>query len=298
MDWRALNFDWNRARGFLVAAEEGSLSAAARALGLAQPTLGRQVSALEEELGVVLFERVGRRLKLTPGGLELLEHVKLMGDGARRISLAAAGQSQLLEGTVRVSTSQAVAMFELPRVLAMLRQLEPGIRVEVIASDTASDLTQREADIALRHFQPTEPNLIAKKIGDSVMQFYATPECLERLGNPTCVDDFSNADFIGYDESDGLTKSLAEHGLPLADRNFPIMSANWLVQWEFVKRGLGVGLMPAHVGDSAPELVRVLPEFVPYSVPRWLVTHRELKSSRRIRFVFDLLAKELTFKRT
>ncbi len=100
MDWRAVKFDWNRARAFLVTAEEGSLSAAARALGLAQPTLGRQVDALEEELGVVLFERVGRGLTLTPSGLELLEHVRGMGEAATRVSLAAAGQSESIEGKV------------------------------------------------------------------------------------------------------------------------------------------------------------------------------------------------------
>src|SRR3954469_2836595 len=97
MDWRSVKFDWNRARAFLVTAEEGSLSAAARALGMAQPTLGRQVSALEEELGVVLFERIGRGLTLTAGGLDLLDHVRTMGEAANRVSLTASGQSQTIE---------------------------------------------------------------------------------------------------------------------------------------------------------------------------------------------------------
>ena len=98
MDWRSVKFDWNRARAFLVTAEEGSLSAAARALGMAQPTLGRQVSALESELGVILFERAGRGLALTQSGLELVEHVRAMGDAATRVSLTASGQSQSIEG--------------------------------------------------------------------------------------------------------------------------------------------------------------------------------------------------------
>ena len=106
MDWRSVNFDWNRARAFLVTAEEGSLSAAARALGMAQPTLGRQVDALEDELGVVLFARVGRGLTLTPSGLELLDHVRAMGEAATRVSLAAAGQSQSIEGTSCISASE------------------------------------------------------------------------------------------------------------------------------------------------------------------------------------------------
>jgi DNA-binding transcriptional LysR family regulator len=93
MDWRSVQFDWNLARAFLVTAEEGSLSAAARELGLTQPTLSRQVAGLEEELGVTLFERVGRGLELTPSGAELLEQVRAMGDAAGNLKLTAVGQS-------------------------------------------------------------------------------------------------------------------------------------------------------------------------------------------------------------
>ena len=117
MDWRSVTFDWNRARAFLVTAEEGSLSAAARALGMAQPTLGRQVSALERELGVALFERVGRGLALTPSGLELVEHVRAMGDAASRVSLTASGQSQSVEGTIRIAVTDIYAVFVLPPIV-------------------------------------------------------------------------------------------------------------------------------------------------------------------------------------
>src|ERR1700710_1994219 len=109
MDWRSVKFDWNRARAFLVTAEEGSLSAAARALGLAQPTLGRQVDGLEEGLGVSLLELVGRGFTLTPSGLDLLDHVRAMGDAAGRVSLAAAGQSQSIAGKVSIAASDAHA---------------------------------------------------------------------------------------------------------------------------------------------------------------------------------------------
>jgi DNA-binding transcriptional LysR family regulator len=121
MDWRSVNFDWNRARAFLVTAEDGSLSAAARALGMARPTLGRQVDALEEELDVVLFERVRRGLTLTPSGLELLDHVRAMGEAASRVSLAAAGQSQAIEGSICIAASEVYAPLVLPPILAKLR---------------------------------------------------------------------------------------------------------------------------------------------------------------------------------
>jgi DNA-binding transcriptional LysR family regulator len=152
MDWRSVKFDWNRARAFLVTAEEGSLSAAARALGMAQPTLGRQVDALEQELGVVLFERVGRGFTLTPSGLELLDHVRAMGDAANRVSLTAAGQSQSIEGKICIAASETYAAILLPPIIAKLRQVEPGIHIEIVASTKASDLLRREADIAIRNF--------------------------------------------------------------------------------------------------------------------------------------------------
>ena len=120
MDWRAVKFDWNKARAFLVTAEEGSISAAARALGMAQPTLGRQVDGLEQELGVVLFERVGRGLTLTPSGMELLEHVRGMGEAAGRVSLAALGQSQALDGCISISASETYAAVLLPPIICLL----------------------------------------------------------------------------------------------------------------------------------------------------------------------------------
>lgn len=129
MDWRAVTFDWNRARAFLVTAEEGSLSAAARALGMAQPTLGRQVSALEAELGTVLFERAGRGLTLTPSGLELVEHVRAMAEAANQVSLTASGQSQTVEGTSRITASEITAAHSPPPLIAKLRHAEPGIEV-------------------------------------------------------------------------------------------------------------------------------------------------------------------------
>lgn len=294
MDWRSVNFDWNRARAFLVTAEEGSLSAAARALGMAQPTLGRQVDALEQELGVVLFERVGRGLTLTPSGLELLDHVRAMGEAANRVSLTAAGQSQSIEGTICIAASEIYAAFLLPPILARLRQTEPGIDIEIVASSAASDLRRREADIAIRNFRPTEPDLIAKKIRDVPARLYAAPSYLERLGNPKLPYDLRKADFISIDNSGMFLKGLNSLGLNLTERNFPILTENYLVMWEFVKQGLGIGILDGNIGDAEPKVQRVLPELEPLVFPIWLVAHRELNTSRRVRVVFDLLVEELT----
>lgn len=293
MDWRSVKFDWNRARAFLVTAEEGSLSAAARALGMAQPTLGRQVDALEEELGVILFERVGRGFTLTPSGLELLDHVRQMGDAASRVSLAAAGQSQSIEGSVCIAASEIHAAMLLPPILAKLRVMQPGISIEIVASSRASDLRRREADIALRNFRPTEPDLVARKLRDMPARLYATPGYLERIGNPKLPYDLRHADFISIDSSGVFLKGLNALGMNLTERNFPILTENYLVMWEMVKQGLGIGVLDGLIGDREPLVRRALPDLEPLIFPIWLVAHREVNTSRRIRVVFDLLAAEL-----
>ena len=294
MDWRSVKFDWNRARAFLVTAEEGSLSAAARALGMAQPTLGRQVDALEEELGVILFERVGRGFTLTPSGLDLLDHVRAMGNAANRVSLSAAGNAQSIEGTVRITASEAHAAMLLPPILAKLRQTHPGIHIDIIASSVSSDLRRREADIAIRNYQPTEPDLIAKKVRDIPARLYATPAYIARIGNPKLPYDLRDADFINIDSTGAFLKGINALGINITERNFPIFVENYLVMWEMVKHGLGIGIQDGVIGDNEPLVRRVLPDLEPLVFSMWLVTHREVNTSRRIRVVFDLLAEELS----
>jgi DNA-binding transcriptional LysR family regulator len=290
MDWRAVRFDWNRARAFLVSAEEGSFSAAGRALGIAQPTIGRQVAALEEELGVALFERVGSTLVLTGAGVDLVEHVRAMGDAAIRMSLTATGQSLAIDGTVCITASELIAAHILPPILGRLRRAHPGIEIEIVASNTARDLRRREADIAIRNFTPTQPDLVATKIADRHARLYATPDYLERIGNPTSPKHLAHADFFGFDRTELMIKGLRALGLELGPRNFPIVTDNHLVQWELAKHGVGICIVMDEVGDAEPAVRRVLPELPPLPVPVWLATHRELRTSRRIRVVFDFLA--------
>ena len=294
MDWRAVRFDWNRARAFLVTAEEGSFSAAARALDIAQPTIGRQVAALEEELGVALFERVGNALELTSAGLDLMEHVRAMSDAATRVSLAATGQSLSIAGAVCITASELIAVHILPPIIGRLRLSHPGIEIEIVASNAARDLLRREADIAVRNFTSTQPELFVKKIADRCARLYASPAYLERIGNPKTKADLSRADFFGFDRSELMIKGLRGLGVEVGPKNFPIISSNHLVQWELAKEGVGICIVMDEVGDREPRVRRVLPDLPPITVPLWLATHRELHTSRRIRVVFDLLADELS----
>ncbi|MCC6873500.1 MAG: LysR family transcriptional regulator [Sandaracinaceae bacterium] len=293
------DFDWNRARAFLATAEHGSFSAAARALGLAQPTLGRQVAALEEELGVVLFERVGHKLVLTPTGLDLVEHVRAMSEAATHFSLIAAGQAQSLHGLVRIAASEAMSAHLLPPIVGELRISHPGIEIELVVSNAASDLRRREADIAIRNFRPRGEDLVAKLVRESAAYLYAAPSYLERIGNPRTAEELAErGQVLAFDDSDTFKKGLHALGLPFRDESFPVRTENHLVQWELAKAGIGLCMMMEEIGDAEPRVRRALPDAKGFTFPTWVASHRELKTSRRIRVVFDLLTERLAGGRT
>ena len=293
MDWRSIKFDWNRARAFLVTAEEGSLAAAARALDMKQPTLGRQVAALEEEIGVDLFIRTGRGLELTPNGMKLVEHVRAMGDAANRFSLSATGKSDSIEGNICITTTEISATCILPPMIKKLRQLEPGIEIEIISTNDETNLTRREADIAIRSFRPSQQELIVKKLGDVTGHLYAASTYLQQLGNPSSIAELNNANFIDVEKSGRLLSLLNSQGFNLSPHNFPVVTKSHIVQWELVKQGVAICGMLEQIGDNEPLVERVvIPGFVLITAELWLVTHKELRTSRRVRTVFDFLVSE------
>lgn len=288
MNWDMLRFDWARARAFLATAETGSLSAAARVLKLAQPTVGRQVEALERELDVTLFERIGKRLVVTPAGLDLLEHVRAMGEAAQRVALTASGQSQSLDGPIRITAGEAVSAYILPPVLETLRAAHPEIEITIVATGQQSDLQLREADIAIRNAQPTQDDLIARRTPDRPAGLFARRDYLARLGG-----DLSRADFIGFEGSANMARALTERGYLVEARQFRILCEAHLVQWAYVRRGMGVGLMMDEIALADPDIARAVQGFS-LPVPMWLLAHREVRTSRRVRVVFDMLAEALS----
>ena len=293
MNWQTVSFDWNQARAFLVTAEEGSLSAAARALGQTQPTVGRQVAALEDELGVTLFDRVGRSLVLTPSGLELLDHVRAMADAANLVSLTASGQSQAIEGHVSITATPVLATYHLPAILKRLREEAPGILIEIIAANEVRDLTRREADIAIRHARPEQPDLIARLIGETSAHLYASKAFLDEHGRPEKPEDLADADFIGFGQPERQVPMVNSMGIPLTADNFKINTTSGTVILEMLKHGLGISFLTKDAEMLVPDIEPVLPHLDPIPVPIWLVTHRELHTSRRIRLVFDFLAEAI-----
>lgn len=286
------NLDWNQLRAFDATATAGSLSAAARQLGLAQPTLSRQIAALEASLGLTLFERVGKRLVMTETGRGLAEHVRLMGEAAADTVLAASGRSEATAGRVSISATDAYAAYVLPEIVARIREEAPEVTVAIVASNAIVDLRRREADIALRHADPAGDDLFAKVVRRSVAGLWASQGWIDRHGPPATPADAARH-LIGFDDPAAFPELMAKGGVPVRAEDLRIVSESAVVVWEMVRRGLGVGVMLEEIAARTPDVVEVLPEVKPAIVPLWLVTHRELRTSRRIRLVYDILAEAL-----
>lgn len=298
MEWKTVSFDWNQVRAFLATAEEGTFSAAARALGLTQPTLGRQIASLEADLGVLLFERGARRMDLTQAGLELVEQARAMLEAAGQMSLTASGQSQIIAGEVCISATDVMMTYLMPPFIEQLRQQAPGIEIRLVASNEVSDLIGREADIAIRHLQPDQPDLIARKVGQTHARLYAATSYLDRIGRPNSAQDLTGVDFLGQDHYQRSLRVLKARGLNLTRSNFKLICNNSVTMWEMVKNGLGIAMMTDDVAQPVSGVEPAFSDMEPFDVPVWLVAHRELHSSRRIRIVFDLLAEHFSNNQT
>ena len=285
-------FDWTLMRSFLAVLERGSLLAAARHLGSSQPTLGRHVAELERQLGMVLFERTGRGLVPTQVALSIAGQARAMADSADAIGRILTGQSKQLAGTVRITAVQTVAVHLLPAILARLRAREPGIAIEVVASNAISNLLRREADIAIRMVRPDQGSLITRHIADSTVGAYAHEDYLRRRGVPLTPADLLQHDLIGFDQGDLIIRRLQEIGLSIARDGFVIRSDDHLVLWEALRAGLGIGFAGVWLGDKETGVQRVLPGLA-LAMPIWLTVHREIRSSARIRAVYNFLAQAI-----
>ncbi|NIZ11634.1 LysR family transcriptional regulator [Pseudooceanicola sp. HF7] len=281
--------DWNLLRAFHATAETGSLSAAARRLGLTQPTLSRQVQALETELGVPLFERPGRRLVLTEVGRELADHVAGMQAAAEGFALAASGQVQEIRGRVRISASDTIAALILPKALHRIRSAAPGLTIEVIAENALSDLHRMEADIALRHARPDREGLVGQKLQERGAGFYASEGWVARHGIPDSPADVPTDQLLGFADVETYVTHLNRRGFACAAEDLRLLSGSALVIREMVCAGLGVAPMLKDIAALTPGLVEVLPGHLD-PVATWLVTHEALRNSPRIRLVKDVLA--------
>lgn len=282
-------FDWNLIRTLVAVGETGSLSAAARQLGSSQPTVGRHVDELEQALGVKLFLRGRRGYELTEAGAALMERGQAAAEAMAALSLQAAGREERMVGPVRISASEMVSAFVLPAIAAKLAMDEPGIEVEIVASDRVENLLRRDADIAIRMVRPAQQELIAKKVADIPLRFCASQAYLARRGRPANAQDLLKHDLIGFDRSDLMLKGFVAFGLPVTRSAFRFRTDNQIVYWQAVRAGNGIGIAQAPLIARDPDVEALLPDFDLPSLPTWIAMHRDVRTSARIRRVADVL---------
>lgn len=288
------NLDWTLIRSFLAVVEGGSLSAAAKSIGATQPTLSRHIRELETALGVILFTRSAQGLDPTNAALGLVEDARVMGAAAEALNLKAQGRSQQLFGTVRITASVIVGNLMLPPILAALRQAEPSIQLEIVASDTNQNLLRRDADIAIRMADPTQNALIARRLGDTPIGLFATRAYFDRRGRIASKDDLRQHDLIGLDRSDFLIRGFAAHGIGLTRDEFALRTDDGMLTWNLLLAGAGVGIAQVVLAKRHPELEQVEGGIELGALPVWLVMSEEVRTNARIRRVADFLSSALT----
>ena len=289
-------FDWSQAQAFLATVETGSFSGAAELLGLSQPTVGRHVAALESDLGLLLFDRVGKSLTINDKGLALVAHVKAMKEAADLVSLSALGHDQMIAGPVSITASDVFCAYLLPPIMERIRLTYPEVQVEIISSNDVQDLRRREADIAIRNVQPKHPDLYAKRIRTTKAYLYGASSYLDVIGRPATLKDISErTTFIG-DATGRVSQMLSAINGAITAEQFSIIGNSGVALWELVKRGLGLAVMFEDLAEVTPEVEAVLKNEISAEVPVWLVTHGELKTNARIRAIFDILSEDLAAK--
>ena len=285
--------NWAHLKSFADVCEYGSVSAAARETGSSQPTISRHISLLEQQFGARLFDRDISGMMLTTSGEHLLEKVAVMSQTALQISPSDDETSPHLTGSVRITASNIIAMYALPKVLANLRDDEPNLEIEVVSSDTTENLLRREADIAVRMYQPKSGDLYCRKIGDVQIHMYGSKEYIKNFGQPTNAAELLEHSLIGYDRSTRLIEGFNRAGVNIERSAFKFRSDNQVLCWQMVCDGYGLGFNGAFVGDVDDRLDRINLPGAEGNEEVWLIAHKELKSSSRVRRVFDFLAEQM-----
>jgi DNA-binding transcriptional LysR family regulator len=285
---------WDELRTFVEVSRDGSLSGAARRLGLTQPTVGRHIDALEAALGLTLFTRSPRGLTPTPAALALEPHVEAMATAAAALGRVASGEAAADRGAVRVTASDVIGCEVLPAILATFHAAHPGIAIELALSNRTADLARRDADIAVRMVRPTQSGLVARRIGSSRIGLYAHRDYLARFSEPRSLADLARHCVIGFDRDNSSFRGAGDFARTLTRETFGFRCDNDLAQLAALRAGVGVGGCQENIARRMPELVAVLPNAFHYALEVWLVMHEDLKATLRVRLLFDHLAVGLT----
>lgn len=283
------NIGWELYRSFLAVLSHGSLSAAARALGITQPTVGRHIAELEASFKQTLFTRSRTGLMPTEAAQTLRTYAEAMHSNAAALERAMAGQGQTTGGTVRITASEVIAVEVLPSALAQLRQAYPQLTIELVATNRVQDLLQREADIAVRMTPPKQEQLIARSVGNIEVGLYASADYLSREGTPAMPADLARHTLIGFDTETPFVRAASKHAPGWTREGLSLRADSDLAQLALIRAGAGIGFCQSALAKRDTRLVRVLPEHFPFHLEAWVTMHEDLRNSPRCKVVFDAL---------
>ena len=280
---------WDLYRSFLGVLRAGSLSGAARELGIAQPTVGRHIDALEAAVGFALFVRSQHGFMPTAHALQLKPYAEALAANASALLRAASSHGEQAQGSVRITASEVIGCEVLPPILAGLQQAWPGLKIELSLSNRTEDLLRREADIAVRMLRPAQEALVARRAGGIELGLYAHRDYLARRGVPVQMADLKQHSRVGFDHENAFIRAM-KHPLGVLNRGvFALRADSDLAQLAAVRAGCGIGICQAGVARRTPALQRVLPSAFSLELDTWVAMHEDLRSSKRCQVVFDAL---------
>jgi DNA-binding transcriptional LysR family regulator len=280
---------WDLYRTFLHVLRERSLSGAARALDLTQPTVARHIDALEAAVGYDLFLRTQRGLAPTEAAVELGTYAQSLASTSAALMRAASGHASDVRGVVRIGASEVVGIEHLPPILARLRALHPGLTLELVLSDSVEDLLRREADVAVRMVEPAQDALVSRRVGTIPLGFHAHRDYVARRGMPASMEELASHDLIGFDRETPAIRGFLKRYPAIQRGSFALRTDSNVAQLAAIRAGFGIGICQIPLAARSPDLVHVLAEVFSPELGVWIVMHEDLRSSPRCRAVFDAL---------
>jgi DNA-binding transcriptional LysR family regulator len=280
--------DWDNARTFLALYRSGTLRAAAAALEVDQATVGRRLAALEASLEARLFLRTPRGYVPTTAGELAFTAAERMEQAADQLERQMQGLDRRLSGTVRVATSDTIGRHFLMNAIARVQSQHPGIRIVLATSTHVTNLTRREADLAVRSVRPDNPDLIVRHLSRRAVGLYASKDYLQRYGEPRPGEAFAGHRIVTYTSGALPYRIEAICGEPIRNATIAVEANSGLMIVEAVANGLGIGELPLHMAQEIPQLVRIWPKREEgYDI--WLVMHADLHRAARVRAVADVI---------
>ncbi|MGN6320909.1 MAG: LysR family transcriptional regulator [Dyella sp.] len=281
---------WELYRSFLAVMREGSLSAAARLLGMTQPSLGRHIRELEDTLGVSLFARSPQGVSPTDLAHALLPHAQAMASASAALRRAATTRDDAIAGVVRIAASEVVGVEVLPPMLAAFRERHPGVVMELSLSNQAENLLRRDADIAIRMGRPTQDALVARQVGRIALGMYAHRRYVKAHGRPGTMAELAGHALIGFDRETAYIRSLRPAGVPYAREHFALRTDNDLAALAALRAGYGIAICQCGIGDRDPSLLRLFADSFELHMDTWVAMHEDLRRNALMRALYDHLA--------